>query len=39
MGTTFAKLLDKYRENPPVAATGLAGVKTGPRRRFQRRGR
>jgi DTW domain-containing protein YfiP len=39
MGTTFAKLLDKYRENPPVAATGLAGVKTGPRRRFQRRTR
>lgn len=35
---SFGKLLDKYRENPPVA-TGLPGVKAGPRRRFNRRHR
>jgi DTW domain-containing protein YfiP len=36
---TFGKLLDKYRENPPLAAGGPRGVKTGPRRRAHRRGR
>ena len=36
---TFAKLLEKYRENPPLAATGPRGVKAGPRRRFRRRSR
>jgi hypothetical protein len=35
--TTFGKLLDKYRENPPVATTGLRGVKAAPRRRQPRR--
>jgi hypothetical protein len=35
---TFGKLLDKYREHPPVAA-GLPGAKAGPRRRFNRRHR
>ena len=34
---TFGKLLDKYRENPPAAATGLRP--SGPRRRFHRRHR
>jgi hypothetical protein len=35
---TFGKLLDKYREHPPVAAA-LPGAKAGPRRRFHRRHR
>jgi len=35
--TTFAKLLDKYRENPPVAAGTPRGAKAGPRRRSPRR--
>jgi DTW domain-containing protein YfiP len=34
---TFAKLLDKYRENPPVAAGTPRGAKAGPRRRSPRR--
>jgi DTW domain-containing protein len=35
--STFAKLLDKYRENPPVAAGTPRGAKAGPRRRSPRR--
>jgi len=35
---TFGKLLDKYREHPPVTAA-LPGAKAGPRRRFHRRHR
>jgi len=34
---TFSKLLDKYRENPPVAAGTPRGAKAGPRRRSPRR--
>jgi DTW domain-containing protein YfiP len=34
---TFTKLLDKYRENPPVAAGTPRGAKAGPRRRSPRR--
>ncbi len=34
---TFANLLDKYRENPPVAAGTPRGAKAGPRRRSPRR--
>jgi len=34
---TFAQLLDKYRENPPVAAGTPRGAKAGPRRRSPRR--
>jgi DTW domain-containing protein len=34
---TFAKLLEKYRENPPVAAGTPRGAKAGPRRRSPRR--
>ena len=34
---TFTKLLDKYREHPPVATTGIRGAKAGPRRRSPRR--
>ncbi len=36
---SFGKLLDKYREHPPVAAAGLGGSKAGPRRRWSRRNR
>jgi DTW domain-containing protein YfiP len=36
---TFGALLEKYRENPPVAATGLPGAGSRPRRRFDRRHR
>jgi DTW domain-containing protein YfiP len=36
---TFSRLLNKYRENPPLAASGPRGLRAGPRRRFQRRGR
>jgi len=36
---SFGKLLDKYREHPPVAAAGLPSAKAGPRRRFHRRQR
>lgn len=39
LSETFARLLDKYRENPPLAAVGPRGVKAGPRRRFRRRTR
>ena len=34
---TFTKLLEKYRENPPVAAVTPRGAKAGPRRRSPRR--
>ncbi len=34
---TFTKLLEKYRENPPVAAATPRGAKAGPRRRSPRR--
>ncbi len=34
---TFTKLLEKYRENPPVAAGTPRGAKAGPRRRSPRR--
>jgi DTW domain-containing protein YfiP len=34
---TFSKLLDKYRENPPVTAATPRGAKAGPRRRSPRR--
>lgn len=34
---TFSKLLDRYRENPPLAAPSVSGAKGGPRRRPPRR--
>jgi DTW domain-containing protein YfiP len=33
---SFGKLLDKYREHPPAAVTGLRGVGAAPRRRPRR---
>ncbi len=38
LSETFAKLLDRYKENPPVAEK-VAGAGAGPRRDWRRRGR